>query len=413
LNFKNCFVLRYSDFEFKAPNENKMMKTEINTNLAISNLMELLAAPGPSGGEGPVAEVVKKQLLAAGAKESWFSFKGKSRLPKSFTIGNLIVKIPGTVKAPRIMFSAHLDTVPICQGAVPIRKGNIVAPKGKTGLGGDNRASVGTIVTMAQTLLENNLPRPPITLLFPVGEENGLHGAKAFQPADGGNPAMCFNIDGSGERDGVIGALGANRWRAEIHGKSVHAAVNPEGGISAAIIAANAIADAKAKGYFGRINKGSVKGTANVGSLNGGEADNQVMDSLTVTGECRSHSVASLRKISNVWKNAFETAARGLKNDTGECGSIEFIMESDYRAFRLKKSEPVVQRYLKTAPLAGRKAATQVISAGLDANILNEKGIPTVTFDAGNHHAHDLNEYVDIPRYLQACQLAAFLAVAE
>lgn len=383
---------------------------KVNQKQAIQNLMELLIAEGPSGGEGPVAEVVKAQLLAASAKPSWFSFKGRSRLPKHFTIGNLIVKIPGTVKAPRIMFSAHLDTVPICQGVVPIKKGNMVAPKGKTGLGGDNRASVAAIVTMAQTLLQNNLPRPPITLLFSVGEENGLHGAKAFELADGGNPSMCFNLDGSGERGGVIGALGANRWRAKIHGKSVHAAVNPEGGISAAIIAATAIADAKAKGYFGRIDKGSVKGTANVGSINGGEADNQVMDSLTVTGECRSHSAASLEKISKVWKTAFEKAARELKNDAGECGSVEFITASDYRSFKLKQSEPVVQRFLKAAPLAGRKAYTQVISAGLDANILNEKGIPTITFDAGNHHAHDLNEYVDLPRYLEACKLTVALA---
>ncbi len=383
---------------------------KIDEKQAVQNLMELLAAEGPSGSEGPVAEVVKQQLLAAGAKPAWFSFKGKSRLPKHFTIGNLIVKIPGTTKAPRIMFAAHLDTVPICQGAFPIRKGNIVVPKGKTGLGGDNRASVAAIVTMAQTILQNDLPRPPITLLFPVGEENGLHGAKAFEPPDGGNPAMCFNLDGSGERGGVVGALGANRWVVKIHGKSVHAAVNPEGGISAAIIATHAIADAKVKGYFGRIDQGSVKGTANVGSINGGEADNQVMDSLTVTGECRSHSATSLAKISTVWKNAFEKATRRLKNDVGECGSVDFTLSSDYRSFKLKQSEPVVKRFLKAAPQAGRKAKVEMINAGLDANILNEKGIPTLTFDAGNHHAHDLNEYVDIPRYLEGCKLALSLA---
>jgi len=386
---------------------------KIDKKTAIENLMDLLAAEGPSGGEGPVAELVKKQLFATGAKASWFSFKGKSRLPKNFTIGNLIVKIPGTTQGPRLMFSAHLDTVPICQGVIPIRKGNTIAPKGNTGLGGDNRASVAAVVTMAQTILQNNLPHPPLTLLFTVGEENGLHGAKAFKASDGGNPAMCFNLDGSGERGGVIGALGAIRWRAEIHGKSVHAAVNPEGGISAAIIAANAIAAAKAKGYFGRIEKGSIKGTANIGSLNGGEADNQVMDSLTVTGECRSHSPASLEKISKVWKTAFEKAARGLKNDAGESGSVDFITESDYQSFKLKKSEPVVKRFLKAAPQAGRPAEVQVINAGLDANILNENGIPTLTFDAGNYDAHSLKESVHIPRYLEACKLAVALATAE
>jgi tripeptide aminopeptidase len=387
---------------------------KMNDKSAISNLMELLAAAGPSGGEGPVAEVVKKLLMDGGCKPEWIKENvSKKRLPREFMTGNLVVKIPGTMKGPRLMFSAHLDTVPICRGAVPVKKGNRIVPKGKTGLGGDNRASVATVVTMAQTVLKNNLPHPPLTLLFTVGEENGLHGAKAFEPSEGGNPAMCFNLDGSGERGGVIGALGAIRWEATVRGKSTHAAVNPEGGVSSAVIASNAIAWLKANGWFGRINKGSVKGTANVGTLKGGLADNQVMYLLRVTGECRSHNPASLKKISNVWKTAFEKAARDLKNNQGECGSVGFCTASDYRSFKLNVSEPVVKRFLKAAPLAGRQATTEVISAGLDANILNEKGIPTVTFDAGNHHAHDLNEYVDIPRYLEACKLATALATED
>lgn len=389
------------------------MKWKIDKEQAVQNLMELLAAEGQSGHEGPVAKAVKQKLLAAGCDPKWIRENvSMKRLSKNFTIGNLVVKIPGTVKAPRIMFSAHLDTVPLCRGAVPVKKGNRIVPEGKTGLGGDNRASVAAVVTMAETVLRYNLPHPPITLLFTVGEENGLHGAKAFEPAEGGNPALCFNLDGSGRRNGIIGALGANRWIAEIHGKSVHAAVNPEGGVSAAIIAANAIAFLKANGWFGRISKGSCTGTANVGSMNGGEADNQVMDFLKVTGECRSHNPASLRKISSVWKTAFEKAARELKNDKGGCGSVTFFTASDYRSFRLKKSEPVVQRFLHAAPKAGREADVEIINAGLDANILNEKGIPTVTFDAGNFNAHDLNEYVEIPRYLEACKLAAVLASA-
>lgn len=390
------------------------MNRVIDTSRAVEHLMDLLAADGPSGGEGPVAETVKNKLLAAGCKPAWIRENvGKSRLPKHFTIGNMIVKIPGTVRALRLLFSAHLDTVPICRGAVPVRKGTRIVPKGKTGLGGDNRASVAAVVTMAEALLKNDLPHPPITLLFTVGEENGLHGAKAFRPSDGGHPAMGYNLDGSGERGGVIGALGAVRWEARIHGKSVHAGVNPEGGVSAAVIAANAIADAKQHGWFGRIENGPCRGTANVGSLSGGDADNQVMDFLRVTGECRSHSAASLKRITNAWKSALERAARQLKNNQGECGSVEFIPASDYRSFRIGKNTPVVKRFLKAAPKAGREAEVEVISAGLDANVLNENGIPTLTFDAGNHNAHDLNEYVDIPRYLEGCELAVHLACEE
>ena len=388
------------------------MKIFEDEKAAVTILMELLSAEGPSGGEGPVAEVVKKQLLSAGCKKEWFSENcGRKFLPAAaFEIGNLIVKIPGTVKSPRIMFSAHLDTVPICRGAVPVRKGDSIFPKGKTALGGDNRASVAAIVSAVRSVLRSGAPRPPITLLFTVGEENGLHGAKAFRAVDGGSPSMCFNLDGSGERGGVIGALGAIRWSAAVRGVSVHAAANPEGGVSSAIIASNAISKLKANGWFGRIKKGSIAGTANVGTMHGGEVDNQVMDLLMVTGECRSHSPASLNQIMSAWKKAFEREARALKNSAGVCGAVEFTIESDYRSFRLKNSAPVVKKFLRAAPAAGRKAYTETISAGLDANILNEKGIPTITYDAGNYNAHSLNEYVSIPRYLEACRLTEVLA---
>ena len=98
---------------------------KIDKKQAVQNLMELLAADGPSGGEGPVAEGVKRLLLDAGCKPEWIKENvSKKRLPKEFSIGNLVVKIPGTLNAPRLMFSAHLDTVPLCRGAVPLRKGD-------------------------------------------------------------------------------------------------------------------------------------------------------------------------------------------------------------------------------------------------------------------------------------------------
>lgn len=387
------------------------MKIKIDKNAAVQNLMEFLAAEGPSCGEGPVAEVLKQKLLTAGCKLEWIrENNGLKRLPKGFTIGNLLVKIPGSVKAPRIMFSAHLDTVPLCRGAVPVRKGNRIIPKGKTGLGGDDRAAVALAVTLIETLIRDNLPRPPITLLFTVGEENGLYGARAFEPAEGENPVMCFNLDGSGNPGGIIGALGAVRWRAEIEGLSAHAGAHPEDGVSAAVIAARAIQEITEKGYSGKIQKGRRCGTSNVGTLHGGEVDNQVMDRLIVTGECRSHDARFLAQITKVYRQAFEKAGRSLANCKGQRGAARFVVESDYRAFRLKENVPVVKHFLKAAARIGRQPGLEIINAGLDANILNEKGIPTITFGAGNYHAHALNEYVNIPEYLAACRLAVAIA---
>ena len=47
---------------------------------------------------------------------------------------------------------------------------------------------------------------------------------------------------------------------------------------------------------------------------------------------------------------------------------------------------------------------------GLDANHLNQKGIPTVTMGAGQHGPHTVDEYVDVREYLNGCRLALCVA---
>ena len=159
------------------------------------------------------------------------------------------------------------------------------------------------------------------------------------------------------------------------------------------------------KGYFGKIVKGNRKGTSNLGTMLGGEADNQVMDRAVLTGECRSHSPVFLEQIVRIYKTAFEQAARGVANDTGKCGEVKFTAISDYRAFRLKKSEPCVRIASKAVEAVGLKPNPLVMDAGLDANNFNEKGLPTVTLGTGSHHFHTVDEYVDTKEYLTACEV--------
>ena len=49
-------------------------------------------------------------------------------------------------------------------------------------------------------------------------------------------------------------------------------------------------------------------------------------------------------------------------------------------------------------------------NGGLDANYLNAKGLPTVTFGAGQHSPHTVDEYADLREYLGGCRLAVALA---
>ncbi len=384
----------------------------INNDNALNHLIDLLSIPGPTGQESKVAEALSKKLIAAGCKKTWIKTDdAHKRLGDGYETGNLIVQMPGTVKtAPRIMFSAHMDTVPLCKGAVPVIKGNRILSKGDTGLGGDDRSGCAAIVTLCETLLKNRVPHPPITLLFPIAEETGLHGSRMVRFKDLGNPAMGFNLDGQEPNELVIGAMSAERWEVKITGISTHAGLAPHKGISAGLIASKAMAEIAAKGYFGKIVKGNRNGTSNLGSMQGGEANNQVMDKAILTGECRSHSPAFLEQIINVYKSSFERAARSVTNDAGKCGKIKFTTISDYRAFRLNRTEPCVRIASKAVEAAGLKPNPLVMDAGLDANSFNEKGLPTVTLGTGSHNFHQVDEYVDIKEYLATCQVLLNIA---
>ena len=386
----------------------------IKRSRALRHLMDLLKTPGPSGRESAVARLVHEKLLACGCRKAWIRHdKAHEKIGGGYEVGNLIVRLPGTIRAPRLLFSGHMDTVPLCRGAVPLTRGNRIVPRSKTALGGDNRTAVGCLVTMAETILLNRLPHPPLTLLFTVGEEVGLKGARHVKPADLGKPVMGFNYDGGDPAAVTIGATGADRWNVEIRGISSHAGVHPENGVSAALIAGRAIASISSRGFFGAVKKGKKTGTSNIGPIQGGEATNQVTDHMTLRGECRSHDPAFLDRITTAYRNEFEKAAASVSNSDGECGSVEFTVSRDYHSFEMERNAGVVCRAEDKIRALGLAARLVIANGGLDANWLNRKGIPTVTLGAGQHNAHTLKEYADIGEYLLGCELALALATAD
>ena len=375
-------------------------------NRAQTHLMDLLAVSGVAGHEEKVAKLLREKLLQAGCKAEWiFTDDAHLRLGEGFEVGNLIVQIPGTLDQPRICFSAHMDTVPLCKGAIPIIQGDRIVSKGNTGLGGDDRAGCAAIVSAIEEMLKKSIPHPPITLLFTIAEENGLHGSGAVLFSDLGHPTMGFNLDGQDPNEIIIGAMSAARWEAKIKGKSSHAGLEPQKGISAGLIAAKALTAVSEAGFFGQIKKGEKCGTSNVGEMRGGEASNQVMDQMIVSGECRSHDPTFVEEIVTAYRTCFLDAAKNVMNDEGECGVVEFITKSDYRAFRLSESEPCVQRAIKAVETAGLKPFPMAIDAGLDANNFNEKGFPVVTLGTGSHRFHTTDEYILLNEYFKICEI--------
>ncbi len=383
----------------------------------INLLMRFLAVEGITGQEKNIAREIQTALKEAGVAPKQIKMDdANSRIPLETQTGNLLAYLPGTVPGQRLLFMTHMDTVPLGAGAVPVRKGNKIVPKAETALGGDNRTGCAVLVHLAATLLQNKLPHPPITLLFTVREESGLFGARYVDSQALQSPAMAFNFDGRSAADITIGAVGADRWEVDIHGKASHAGVYPERGISASMIAALAMAEVYKGGWFGKVVKDGHEGTSNVGSIgdaNGksaGEATNVVTDFVHIKGESRSHDSKFFHAITNAYKSAFANACDRVKDHEGRTGKVKFTSRTDYHPFRLKDDAPIVKRAIEAVKAIGRQPSTKVTNGGLDANWMVKHGIPTVTFGAGQNDIHTVKEWVDVPEFLEGCRLAVELA---
>jgi tripeptide aminopeptidase len=387
---------------------------------AEANLLKFLSVEGVTGHEANIAAAVGDTLKKIGVPASAIRFDDvNKRIPLPTETGNLIVELPGTRAGPRLLFSTHLDTVPLCAGAKPRREGDRIVSDGTTALGGDARTGVALLVALAETLIKHKLPHPPIVLLFTVREESGLHGSRELNPKELGDVAMCINVDGQLASELIVGAVGQENWEVEIKGKASHAGVAPEKGISATLVGAVALAEARNAGWFGKIAKPDGQGTSNVGIFGGkdgkpaGDATNVVTDYAFIKGEARSPDAAFATKIATAYEDAFAKAQSSVKDSDGDTANLKFTHKTAYPPFKLDEGTAVVKRAAKALKTLGIEPTYLFSNGGLDANWLDKHGIPTITIGSGQAEIHTIKEYVSLPEFEKGCRLGVLMATLE
>ena len=383
----------------------------IDTDQAIDLVMQLMAIPGSSGQEEEAAQFVVDQLRAAGAPKSAIRFdSAHRRTPFKAEIGNLYLKLPGTRRQPRRMLTAHLDTVPICVGSRPVRKGNRVrSADPDTGLGADNCAGCAVLLNTALEILKHELPHPPLTFCWFIQEEIGLQGSRAANLSVWGKPKLAFNWDGGSPTKLTVGATGGYRTSIEVTGLASHAGGAPEHGVSAIAIAAIAIADLHQRGWHGDIHHKGKHGTSNVGVIQGGAATNVVTDRLTARAEARSHDPKFRKVILREIEEAFRKAAASVRNVDGKRGKVRFDTHLDYESFLLANDEPCVQVAESIIRDLGHEPQRAVANGGVDANWMTAHGVPTVTLGCGQRFQHTVAEALHVDEFVTACQIGCRL----
>ncbi|MGE0199340.1 MAG: M20/M25/M40 family metallo-hydrolase [Candidatus Melainabacteria bacterium] len=346
----------------------------------IDRFETLAPIDNPSGEEAVIREHILAALAVSGIRDTTVD-----------AAGNLIARVPGKAHCPTVMLSAHMDSVPPCRGIRPVRDTfqdrPIIRSEGKTILGADDKAGIAVILEVIDQLTAGGFQEnPPLELFFSVQEEVGLQGGKALDTS-ACQATMALVLDGEG-RAGMIFNQGPTQTqlRAGITGKSSHAGISPEAGISAIEALAlfcTLVPSGRPGGAYGP------ETTTNLGVVHGGEGLNVVPCGASVVADARTHTEDSARLIRAAWDQAGEAVSQRF---AGVQVQLEF--DQRYQGFRLSAGHPLIRLTEDAARDVALSPAVAPMNIGSDAHWLNLKGIPTVVLGMGFHQSHSLGEYL-------------------
>ncbi len=254
----------------------------------VEEFMELVQVDSETGHEEEIAEVLKRKFSDLGLSVTEDDSKSRT----GHGAGNLIVTMAGTpgVKAPKLFFTCHMDTVAPGKGIQPqLGADGWITSDGTTILGSDDKAGIAVLFEAIKVIQEQNIEHGQIQFVITAGEESGLLGARCMDPkyldAD-----LGYAIDSNGEIGAIaVAAPTQAKMKMKIFGKSAHAGVNPEDGISAIQVASKAIARMK----LGRLDHET---TANIGKFAAAAAR---PTSFAITSKSTRKPAASCRTKSN------------------------------------------------------------------------------------------------------------------
>lgn len=357
----------------------------------IQEFMELVRIDSETSQERQIADVLKKKFTALGLQVT----EDDSQERTGHGAGNLFAVWPAEHggAAPKLLFTCHMDTVVPGKNIRPeLGEDGWIRSDGTTILGADDKAGLAALFEAIRVIQEQKIPHGQIQFVITAGEESGLLGSRSMDP-NLLDAELGYALDSNGEVGSIaVSAPTQARITMQITGKSAHAGVNPEDGISAIQVASKAIAAMK----LGRIDKET---TANIGKFSGGGPTNVVCDFVQLDAEARSivqekvdHQIAHMRE-------ALETTVREYG---AEC---EFRSEIIYPAFSFNEHDQVVQLADRAIRSLGLTPQLFSSGGGSDANVFNGLKVPTVNLAIGYVDIHTTKERIKAEDIVKTAEL--------
>jgi tripeptide aminopeptidase len=298
--------------------------------------------------------------------------------------GNLIARVAAVPierdGEPPILLNAHMDRVPLGLAHTPLLQDGVLRSDGKTNLGADDSAGITILLHAVEELQGRGAEHPPLLLLFTVGEEVGLIGARAFDPEPWGvREGIVF--DNAGEAGEVV-TLAATYIAIDVtlRGHGGHPGKRLEGTASAIEMFRRA-----------QYPTGSLDGDTtrvSIGRIKGGSARNAVPAELRVQGEARTllEGVARDEFLADI-ERAFVTAAEELG------GTAEVTFDAHCDGYSVDPDEPMLHAYATTVEARGQQLRTITTFIGSDASALRPR-VRVITISTGAMDEHTANEWI-------------------
>lgn len=367
----------------------------VNEKRLVEEFIELVKIDSETKNEANIAKVLKEKFTSLGLEV----IEDESADKIGHGAGNLICTLNGTKQGvDPIYFTSHMDTVVPGKNIQPFIENGYIKTNGTTILGADDKAGIAAMLEAIKVIQENKLSHGMIQFIITVGEEAGLVGAKELD-RNLIKAKYGYALDSDGLVGDIVTAAPTQaKINVTVHGKTAHAGVAPEKGVSAITIAAKAIANMP----LGRIDDET---TANIGRFEGGTQTNIVCDLVTIHAEARSLISDKMEIQVKKMETAFQEAAQKMG------GSVQFHSEVMYPGFKFNEEDLVVQIAKQAVTSIGRTPRLLQSGGGSDANIIAGFGIPTVNLAVGYEEIHTTNEKMPIKELVKTAELV--VAIAE
>ncbi len=348
--------------------------------------LDLCRIDSPSGEEQSVGDYIIKYLARHKIRASRDAY------------GNVIARVAGEGKP--LVLSAHLDTVEPGRGVKPVVRNGVVRSDGRTVLGADDKAGLTAAIAVAQEAVGQGWRIRPLDLVFTRQEETDLNGVynldlSQIRASEG------LILDGE-DAPGRITIASPYIYNVDIRveGRAAHAGVEPEKGINALAIAADAIHELK----LGRIDRQT---TANIGTLTAGSASNSIPGEAVMRAETRSHSQKKALAQVDLMNRAFKRAVRRRRG-----AKLDFKSTLACCGYRYDKKDPLIKELKAAMAAHGWTVAWEESCGASDANVWAEKGIKAVEISVGYREAHTTGEWIKVDDIWSVFQfLAAYIQV--